>query len=127
MAASNPSPTPSPTPAAADTGTGTDTDTDTDDAGTPATTGSAPADWIERAAGSAHHAIDKVAEQAAPRVRRLRSRLNDAGQRLHSGSNEISALSNEWAESARCTVREQPLTALAIAAAVGWLLGRLSR
>ncbi len=97
------------------------------DAGATPAAGSAAADWVERAAGSAHDAIDKVAEKAAPRVRHLQSRLSDAGQRLHSSGDDFSAWSSEWAESARCTVREQPLTALAIAAAVGLLLGRLGR
>jgi ElaB/YqjD/DUF883 family membrane-anchored ribosome-binding protein len=99
----------------------------TNDAGAAQATGFPAADWVERAAGSAHDAIDKVAEKAAPRVRHLQNRLSNAGQRLHGRGDELSARSSEWAESARCTVREQPLTALAIAAAVGWLLGRLSR
>jgi ElaB/YqjD/DUF883 family membrane-anchored ribosome-binding protein len=71
--------------------------------------------------------IDRVAEQAAPRVQRLQQHVNEAGQRLRSGGGDLSAWRSEWAESARCTVREQPFAALAIAAAVGWLLGRLSR
>jgi ElaB/YqjD/DUF883 family membrane-anchored ribosome-binding protein len=86
-----------------------------------------PADWVQRAAGNAHDMIDRVAEQAAPRVRRMQRHVNEAGQRLQSGGGNFSAWSSEWAESARCTVREQPFAALATAAAVGWLLGRLSR
>jgi ElaB/YqjD/DUF883 family membrane-anchored ribosome-binding protein len=86
-----------------------------------------PVEWVQRAADNAHDMIDKVAEQAVPRMRHLHRRVSDAGQRLHSGGDAFNALSREWAESARCTVREQPLTALAIAAAVGLLLGRLSR
>jgi ElaB/YqjD/DUF883 family membrane-anchored ribosome-binding protein len=117
MAASNNSPTSNPNP----------TPLGTNDVGATPAAGSPAADWVERAAGSAHDAIDKVAERAAPRVRHLQSRLSDAGQRLHSRGDDLSAWSSEWAESARCTVREQPLTALAIAAAVGLLLGKLSR
>jgi ElaB/YqjD/DUF883 family membrane-anchored ribosome-binding protein len=91
-------------------------------------TDAAPAvDWVQRAADNAHDMIDKVAEQAAPRVRKLQRRVNDAGQRLHSGGDEFSAWRSEWVESARCTVREQPFTAVAMAAVVGLLLGRLSR
>ncbi len=99
----------------------------TPNGGSPSAATASAADWVERAAGSAHEAIDKVAEKAAPRVRRLQNRLSDAGERLHNGGDELSALTSEWAESARCSVREQPLTALAVAAAVGWLLGRLTR
>jgi ElaB/YqjD/DUF883 family membrane-anchored ribosome-binding protein len=117
MAASDTSFTPNPDPASLGT----------HDAGTAPAAGAPAADWIERAAGSAHEAIEKVAAKAAPRVRRLQNGLSDAGERLHNGGDELSALTSEWAESARYTVREQPLTALAVAAAVGWLLGRLTR
>jgi ElaB/YqjD/DUF883 family membrane-anchored ribosome-binding protein len=99
----------------------------TNDSSRSAHAAAPPADWIQRAAGNAHDMIDRVAEQAAPRVQRLQQHVNEAGQRLRSGGGDLSAWRSEWAESARCTVREQPFAALAIAAAVGWLLGRLSR
>jgi ElaB/YqjD/DUF883 family membrane-anchored ribosome-binding protein len=117
MAVNDHSSTPNPNP----------TPSGTNDAGAAQPPGSAAADWVERAAGSAHEAIDKVADKAAPRVRHLQNRVSDVSQRLQGSGDELSAWSSEWAESARCTVREQPLTALAIAAAVGWLSGRLSR
>jgi len=66
---------------------------------------------MARVVAGAHHTIDRLAETAAPHVERLRE----------------ADLGDEWAKSLRETVRENPLTALAVAVAAGMVLARVTR
>jgi ElaB/YqjD/DUF883 family membrane-anchored ribosome-binding protein len=54
-------------------------------------------------------------------------RLGRAGSELELGVERAVGQSQEWVESLRCTVRENPLGAIAVALAAGLLLARLSR
>ncbi len=67
------------------------------------------ADKLDHAVQGAHHAIDRFADSAVPRVRHL-AEAGDA-----------------WTSSLRSTVREQPLMAVAAAFALGALLARVTR
>ncbi len=82
-------------------------------------------DLIGRIAQSAHETIDRLAETAAPHVNRLQENLS--GDVLHQRADEMRVLRDEWAESLRVTVRENPLAAVGVALAVGVLVARLSR
>lgn len=66
-------------------------------------------DQLDHAVQGAHHAIDRFADSAVPKVRRL-AETGDA-----------------WTSSLRSTVREQPLMAVAAALALGAMLGRITR
>jgi len=88
-------------------------------------TGERTDDLIGRIAQSAHETIDRLAETAAPHVNRLQENLS--GDALHMRADEMRELRDEWAESLRCTVRENPLAAVGVALAVGVLIARLSR
>ena len=90
-------------------------------------TGDANAEWINRLAESAHQTIDRVAESAAPQVSRLQESLANAGDTMHQRADQMRELRDEWTESLRSTVRENPLTALGVALAVGVLIARISR
>jgi ElaB/YqjD/DUF883 family membrane-anchored ribosome-binding protein len=88
-------------------------------------TGARADDLIGRIAQSAHETIDRLAETAAPHVNRLQENLS--GDALHMRADEMRELRDEWTESLRCTVRENPLAAVGVALAVGLLIARLSR
>ena len=82
-------------------------------------------DLIGRIAQSAHETIDRLADSAAPHVNRLQENLS--GDALHQRADEMRELRDEWTESLRATVRENPLAAIGVALAVGILIARLSR
>lgn len=82
-------------------------------------------DLIGRIAQSAHETIDRLAETAAPHVNRLQESLS--GDALHQRADQVRELRDEWTESLRETVRENPLAAVGIALAVGVLIARLTR
>ena len=82
-------------------------------------------DLISRIAQSAHETIDRLAESAAPHVNRLQENLS--GDALHQRADDMREWRDEWTESLRCTVRDNPLAAVGVALAVGVLIARLSR
>ncbi|HSW25190.1 MAG TPA: hypothetical protein VLJ62_20685 [Burkholderiaceae bacterium] len=84
-------------------------------------------DLIGRIARSAHEAIDHLANTAAPHVNRLQERVSGVGDSLHAGAEQAREVTDEWAETVRCTVRENPLAAVGLALAVGVLIARLTR
>ncbi len=92
-------------------------------------TGSTPAsgnEILDRVVSGAHNAIDRLAETVAPHVQRMQDGVSHANQSLHQRSDDMRDLSDEWADSLRTTVRENPLAAVAAAVAVGILVAKLS-
>ena len=79
--------------------------------------------WVERL----HVGIDRLAEVAVPRLLRLQSGLRATGGQVRRQAGLVREDGEAWAESVRCTVREHPVKAIAVAAAFGLLLARLSR
>ena len=84
-------------------------------------------DLIGRIAQGAHQAIDRLAEGAVPHVNRLQESMTGAGESLHLRADRAREAADEWTESLRCTVRENPLASLGVALAVGLLVARLAR
>jgi len=84
-------------------------------------------DLIQRIAQTAHQTIDRLAETAAPHVNRLQEGFAGAGDTLHARADQAREVGDEWAETLRCTVRENPLAAVGVALAVGLLVARLTR
>ncbi len=82
-------------------------------------------DLIGRIAQSAHETIDRLVESAAPHVNRLQESLS--GDALHQRTDDMREWRDEWTESLRTTVRDNPLAAVGVALAVGVLIARLSR
>ena len=93
---------------------------------------------IEDAAQTAHQNVDKVAEKASAQV----DRLSGAAHRAVSGAADAVTSANEWASNtaeqakqaqariaeAACTsIRARPISTVAGALIVGYLLGRLMR
>jgi ElaB/YqjD/DUF883 family membrane-anchored ribosome-binding protein len=80
-------------------------------------------DLMARVVAGAHHTIDRLAESAAPHV----ERLQEAGSHVGVQAEHLRDLGDEWVQSLRTTVRENPMTALAVAVAAGMLLARVAR
>ena len=92
----------------------------------PAGNGSAP-DLLHSVAEGAHQTIDRLAEQATPHVQRLQENMAGASDLLGERADQIREVTDEWVETLRCTVRENPLAAVGAAIAVGLLVARLTR
>jgi len=71
---------------------------------------------LDRVAQGAHQAVDKLAEVAT-----------QATYRWGAKSEQLKGAQQKWADECRVQVREKPVTSLAIAAGVGFLLSRLMR
>lgn len=84
-------------------------------------------DLLGRVVQGAHNTIDRLAETAAPHVERLQDGVASAADAVHSRAGQLREIGDEWADSLRSTVRENPLAALAAALAVGMLVSRLTR
>ncbi|MGS5086997.1 DUF883 family protein [Hydrogenophaga sp. A37] len=98
----------------------------------PTSIGSAPRDsqgqdLLNRATETAHGAVDRFADKAGPAVQKLESGMAQANAVLHDQAHHMRELSDEWANSARDTVRQHPLTSVLLALAAGALIARASR
>lgn len=89
--------------------------------------GAPRAELLDRVVETAHQAIDRLADTAAPHVQRLQQGMASAGDALHQRADQAREMGDEWAESLRCTVRENPLAAVATALVVGVLIARLTQ
>lgn len=89
--------------------------------------GVASNDLMNKVVQGAHETIDKLAEKAAPTVQRLADSVQGANQSLHQRADHVRELGDEWSESLRVTVRENPLAAVATALAIGMLIARITR
>jgi ElaB/YqjD/DUF883 family membrane-anchored ribosome-binding protein len=84
---------------------------------------SAQPELMQRVVQGAHQTIDQLAERAAPYV----ERASHKGEDLSVRADHLREVGDEWAESMRTTVRENPLAAVAVAVAVGMLVARITR
>ena len=104
---------------------------DASSSGTTGTTGAAVvdnalnADAVNRVAKSAHDVVDRVAERAIPAVERLRSGIVDAREAVKVRADNFSVMQDEWLGQCRSTVREKPLTSVAVGVVAGMILSRL--
>jgi ElaB/YqjD/DUF883 family membrane-anchored ribosome-binding protein len=73
-------------------------------------------DVLDRASSTAHQTVDRVA-----------SGMHSAAEKVDAQTRRARQLPNDVLESAREHVRAQPLQTVALAAALGWLFGRLGR
>ena len=88
---------------------------------------SAPNDMLSKVVEKAHATIDRLAETAAPHVQRLSQGASSASDVLHDRAGQARELGDEWTESLRTTVRDNPLATVAAALALGVIIAKLSR
>ncbi len=84
-------------------------------------------DLLSRSVQGAHQAIDHLADTAAPPVHRLQESIAAAEEVGSERAVEALDTGEEWAQSMRAAVRENPLGAFVGAFAVGMLVVRLTR
>lgn len=98
----------------------------TDTGASASTNATASADEvITRVARSAHDVVDRVAEKALPAVDRVRSSLTGAREAVRVHADNLTVMQDEWLGNCRASVRERPLTSVAIGVVAGLLLGKL--
>lgn len=95
--------------------------------GSTLATSSAAGDVLSRVVEKAHATIDRLAETAAPHVHRLSQGASSATDVLHDRADQARELGDEWTQSLRSTVRENPLATVAAALALGVIIAKLSR
>lgn len=88
---------------------------------------STPNDMLNKVVEKAHATIDRLAETAAPHVQRLSEGATSASEVLHDRAGQARELGDEWTQSLRNTVRENPLATVAAAVALGVIIAKLSR
>ena len=86
----------------------------------------AGSDVLNRVASTAHQAVDRVVGAAGPALEKLRGSATSAGEAMKAKADQFGAMEEQWIASARSYVRENPLAAVAIAAAVGLLIGKVT-
>lgn len=84
-------------------------------------------DSLNRVVQGAHNAVDRFAEGAAPRVRQLGESVSRAETALGVKAEQLGRAGDAWAESVRGRVRSHPLTAIAVALALGAVIARATR
>lgn len=80
---------------------------------------------VHRVARGAHDVVDRVAERALPAVERLRTGLYDARDAVKARADNLTVMQEEWTTQCRASIREKPLTAVAIGVVAGMFLSRL--
>ena len=88
---------------------------------------SVPTDMLDKVVEKAHATIDRLAETAAPHVQRLSQGASSASELLHDRAGQARELGDEWTQSLRNTVRDNPLATVAAALALGVIIAKLSR
>ena len=86
-----------------------------------------PADLMQRVVHGAHETIDRMAQTAAPQVQKLGDGMASASDALQAQAGRMRQTRDEWAESLRGTVRDNPLATVAVALAIGALIARVTR
>lgn len=87
-----------------------------------------PSDSIQNAADDAKSEIARLRKQVETLMsERVTPALADAAGRAETAARQATDFTRGQAEALSDTVKEQPLIAIAVAAGVGYLLGRLFR
>ena len=86
-----------------------------------------PSQLTDRMAQGAHHTIDRLAESAGPQIERVEGAIAGAAGHLKDQARHAREKGDEWADDLRTTVRRNPLSAIAVAMAVGALIARVTR
>jgi ElaB/YqjD/DUF883 family membrane-anchored ribosome-binding protein len=84
-------------------------------------------DSIDRAASAARPAVDQLSQQAQNAVNMLSDMGNRASGVMSEKASQWRDMQDQVVSDARVKVREKPMTALAIAAAAGYILAKMMR
>lgn len=87
----------------------------------------AAVDLMNNAVQGAHNTLNRLADRATPAVAQLDESISAAKETLHVKTDQLRELRDDWVESARTTVRCNPLAAVAAALTLGWVIARITR
>jgi ElaB/YqjD/DUF883 family membrane-anchored ribosome-binding protein len=76
--------------------------------------------------GTQKQQIDRLAESAHGAIDRATQTASQVAERFGEKSDELLAMKDDYVEAARDYVKENPLMALGIALAAGYLFGKIS-
>jgi ElaB/YqjD/DUF883 family membrane-anchored ribosome-binding protein len=82
---------------------------------------------LKNAVQGVHDTLDRLADRAAPAVQRMGDSVDSAEATLRAKTSQLREKSDEWVDGTRGSIRNHPLTAVAIALAVGAVLARMTR
>jgi ElaB/YqjD/DUF883 family membrane-anchored ribosome-binding protein len=82
---------------------------------------------LKNAVQGAHDTLDRLADRAAPAVQRMGDSVNSAEAALRAKTSQLRERGDEWVDGTRGSIRNHPLTAVAIAVAVGAVVARMTR
>lgn len=80
---------------------------------------------VDRLASAARPAVDRLAETAHQTVDRVTTMASSAAGTLQQKREQLTTVSDELIDDARTYVRANPMAAIGIAAAVGFVLSRI--
>ena len=80
---------------------------------------------VDRMRQGAHETVDRLAERAKPAIDRAAESMHSATDSLHARVDRLAEVEERWMETARQTVRDNPVATIAIAVGVGMLLSKL--
>ncbi len=87
--------------------------------------GSAAHDVVDRIAGAASPAVDRLASSAHQAVNKIVGAAGTAAEQFSSKAGQVKAAQARLVTGTSDYVREHPLASLGIVVAAGWLLSRL--
>ena len=93
----------------------------------PHTSPTAVVDLLNRATQEAHETVDRLADGAAPAVQQIGERVPEVEDTLSAKANHLRETRDDWAESMRSTVRNNPLASMIAAVLLGALGVRVIR
>lgn len=80
---------------------------------------------LDSAVRGVHETVDRVAAKVTPAIDQLVGTAHSATDAAHQRALRLNQTSTELAESVRATVRQHPLTSVAMALAAGYLASRI--
>jgi ElaB/YqjD/DUF883 family membrane-anchored ribosome-binding protein len=86
-----------------------------------------PTSMLKNAVQGAHDTLDRLADRAAPAVQRMGDSVHSAEAVLRDKTSQLREKGDEWVDGTRGSIRNHPLTAVAIALAVGAVVARMTR
>jgi ElaB/YqjD/DUF883 family membrane-anchored ribosome-binding protein len=86
-----------------------------------------PTSMLKNAVQGAHDTLDRLADRAAPAVQRMGDSVHSAEAALRDKTSQLREKGDEWVDGTRGSIRSHPLTAVAIALAVGAVVARMTR
>ncbi len=81
---------------------------------------------LDNAVRGVHDTVDRVAAKVTPAIDQLVGGAHHVTDAAHQRARQLSETSGQWTNSLRVTVREHPLTSVAVALAAGYLVSRMT-